>query len=94
MPEFPTSLPVGHALAQGQDSLIVLLLLLGMLTALDARRDELAGVFLSLALFRFQIALPIAFLFLAWRRFRVIAGFAGSAADLPRLRFRSPDGIR
>jgi len=69
-------LPVGLALLQGQDSLILLTLLVCSFTALQRDRDYAAGVFLGLTLFKFQYSLPIALLFLAWKKWRVISGFA------------------
>jgi hypothetical protein len=68
-------LPVGIALLQGQDSLILLTLLVCSFTALQRDRDYAAGVFLGLTLFKFQYSLPIALLFLAWKKWRVISGF-------------------
>jgi len=69
-------LPVGIALYKGQDSLILLTLLVCSFTAFQRDSDLAAGTFLGLTLFKFQYALPIALLFLVWKKWRVISGFA------------------
>jgi hypothetical protein len=73
-------LPFAAALLQGQDSILLTLLLIGVQSALEGERDLVAGILLGLALFKFQIILPIALLFLFWRRWRFVCGFAVSAA--------------
>jgi hypothetical protein len=72
-------LPVGTALMQGQDSIVLLALLAGALASIQRGRETLAGVLVGLGLFKFQLVIPIALLFLAWRRWRFSAGFAGAA---------------
>jgi Glycosyltransferase family 87 len=71
--------PVSIALMQGQVSFILLLLYSGCYVLLRKERPFLAGVVVAFALTKFQIALPIALLFLCWRRFRFIGGFACGA---------------
>jgi hypothetical protein len=71
--------PVGIALYQGQDSLILLTLLVCSFTKLERDHDFASGVFLGLTLFKFQYSLPIALLFLVWKKWRVISGFATSS---------------
>jgi hypothetical protein len=73
-------IPVGVALMQGQDSIVLLTLLAGAAAALERDRDWTAGLLVGLGLFKFQIVIPIALLFLIWRRWRFSAGFALSAA--------------
>ena len=75
-------LPTVVAFMQGQDSIILLLCLTATLAALERGREGLAGIFLGLGLFMFQIVLPIALLFLCWRRWRFSAGFTLSAVTL------------
>ena len=72
-------IPFSVALMQGQDS--ILLLFLSSLAYLAARRENewLAGLLVGLCVFRFQVALPIAALFVLWRRWRFTAGFALSS---------------
>jgi hypothetical protein len=71
--------PVALALMQGQDSILLLLLLTAGLLALDCSRDLVAGLLVGLGLFKLQIVIPIAILFLLWRRWWFTAGFALSA---------------
>jgi hypothetical protein len=73
---FAGFLPVGTALRQGQDSLILLALLVCSFIALERDHDYAAGIFLGLTLFKFQYTLPIALLFFVWQKWRVISGFA------------------
>jgi hypothetical protein len=68
--------PVPIALMQGQISFLLLLLYCGAFEMLQRGRPFLGGLVLSLALFKFQIALPVAFLFFVWRRWKFIGGFA------------------
>ena len=77
---FVTFLPVVAALMQGQDSIILLLLISGALALLSSGRMLSAGVLVGLGLFKFQIVVPLALLFLLWRRWRFVGGFALSAA--------------
>jgi hypothetical protein len=72
--------PIGIALTQGQDSILLLLLYSASFIALSRGNDLQAGIFLGLALVKFQIALPVAFLFFLWRRWRFVAGFAAAGA--------------
>ncbi len=76
---FLAFLPVAAALMQGQDSILLLTLLTAALLLLDQDRDFMAGMLVGLGLFKFQIAVPIGLLFLAWRRWRFCGGFALSA---------------
>lgn len=73
--------PVGRALIQGQDSVLLTLLGTVGLTLLEKEQDVGAGVALALCLFKFQIALPLAFI-LAVRRPRLLLGFIPTAVGL------------
>ncbi len=73
-------LPVAFALAEGQDSLILLALVVASMTAVDQGKEFAGGALLGLTLFKFQYALPMAFLFLIWRRWRFLGGFAPCGA--------------
>jgi hypothetical protein len=77
---FLCSFPVGLAFRQGQVTIILLLLYCGCFAAIQRGQDFCAGILLALALVKFQIALPVALLFLVWRRWRFMAGFASAAA--------------
>ncbi len=77
--------PVGLALGQGQMSLLLLLFCAGSVFALQRGRTFTAGVLVSLALMKFQIALPVALLFLLWRQWRFCWGFVTGAAGVALL---------
>jgi hypothetical protein len=77
---FFTYLPVAAAFMQGQDSIILLLFFCGVLVLLSRSKMFAAGLLLGLGFFKFQIVLPIAVLFLLWRRWRFGAGFVVSSA--------------
>jgi hypothetical protein len=77
---FVCFLPVTFALIEGQDSIILLALMICATSAFDHDDDLSAGAFVGLTLFKFQYGLPIALLFLVWRRWRFLAGFAATAA--------------
>jgi len=72
--------PIALALMQGQDSILLLALLAAGLVALDQGRELTAGILVGLGLFKMQIVIPIALLFLLWKRWRFSAGFALSAS--------------
>ncbi len=73
---FINFMPVAAALMQGQDSLILLLLLSAAFVQIGRGNDLIAGSLLGLSLFRFQILLPIAFLFFLWRKWHLLASMA------------------
>jgi Glycosyltransferase family 87 len=75
-------MPVAFTILAGQDSLFLLLIL--VLTYRRIESNELqAGILLGLGMFRFQVLLPIVVLFLLWRSWKFLAGWAaGSAAVL------------
>jgi len=68
--------PVALALMQGQDSVLLLVFLAAALHALQHGREATAGALLGLGLFKLQIVIPIALIFLLWRRWRFTGGFA------------------
>jgi glycosyl transferase family 87 len=75
-------LPIAATLIQGQDSVLLLAILASAVVALDRQLDGLAGLLVGLGLFRFQVTLPIAVLFLFWRRWRFLASFGLMATVL------------
>jgi len=89
-------LPICAVLIQGQDSIILLLLLVVALRFLENNRDFLAGLVLAIGLFKFQILIPIAALFLLWKRFRFVGGVVtmGSIATLASLTLVGIAGTR
>ena len=74
--------PIGAALMQGQDSIILLVLLAAALAWARRGHEYLAGTAVALGLFKFQLVIPIAVLFFAWRRWRFSVAFAFSALSL------------
>jgi glycosyl transferase family 87 len=71
--------PVLLVFVQGQDSMLLLLLLVLAFRALKLRREFAAGIFLGLALLKPHLVLPLALIFLFRAQIRVLAGFAISA---------------
>jgi Glycosyltransferase family 87 len=72
---FISFIPTGVALMQGQDSILLLLLFSATLLSLERDAEFLAGVLTGFALFKFQIAIPVAILFFCWKRWRFLGGF-------------------
>jgi hypothetical protein len=73
--------PVVTALVQGQDCILLLFFFALAMVAFEKGSDVAAGAFLAAGLFRFQLALPL-ILILAFRRWRLLLGFAPVAALL------------
>jgi len=73
---FISFIPTGVALMQGQDSVLLLLLFSAAFLSLERDSEFLAGVLTGFALFKFQTPIPIAALFLFWRRWRFVGGFS------------------
>ena len=72
--------PTVASIAWGQDSLLFLLLLCMTLRKSQRGDQTLAGCFLGLALFRFQLAIPLAILLTVYRGRRFAWGFLSTAA--------------
>lgn len=68
-------IPVVNALVFGQDSVLSLLLYCLCWRQLEAGNDKSAGFFLALALFKFQIVLPVAALLAIRKGWRFTNGF-------------------
>jgi hypothetical protein len=79
---FVCFLPVTMALVEGQDSIILLTIMILAALELERGADIMAGILLGLASFKFQYVLPIVAIFLFWRRWRFVGGFALSALML------------
>ncbi len=73
-------IPLSVAMMQGQDSILLLFLLTLAFIAARKREEFVVGLIIGLGVFRFQITLPIAALFLIWRRWRFATGFALSSS--------------
>jgi hypothetical protein len=72
-------LPIGAALIEGQDSILLLLLFVISLVLFERGREFAAGIIIGIAVFKFQLALPFAVLLLIWRRWQFVKGFALTA---------------
>jgi hypothetical protein len=75
----PAFFPISRALEKGQDSIIILTLLAAGLWALDRDKEFVAGLLVGIGIFKFQIVIPIALLFLLWRRWSFSVGLAISS---------------
>ena len=79
--------PVTITLMLGQDSILMLGLFSFAILLLRRDRELAAGMLVGLGFFKFQMVLPIAFLFLMWRRWRFFAGFSVSAFAVTAISF-------
>lgn len=68
--------PVGITIVLGQDSILLLVLAVGAFLWMEKGHDLKAGLLLTLGFFKFQLLLPIALLFLLWKRWRFVFGLA------------------
>jgi hypothetical protein len=76
---FAAFFPITRAIVQGQDSLILLALLSGAWICIQKDHEREAGFLTGLGMFKMQIVIPIAIIFLLWRRWRFVLGFACSS---------------
>lgn len=92
---FACSIPVTIALFQSQDSVLLFILISAAFILLDRGQEATAGGLVALSLFKFQYAIPIVLLFLIWRRWKFVAGFAvtGAALALLSLWLIGPAGL-
>jgi Glycosyltransferase family 87 len=74
--------PVGFDMLQGQDSILLLLILVMVLRLLVKRADLQSGAVLALGLFKFHIVIPIFLIIALKRRGRSIVGFVGTGLVL------------
>jgi hypothetical protein len=72
--------PVVIALVQGADSIVLLTLLVASAVYFYRGQDLHAGVLLGLTFFQWELSIPIALLFLLWRRWRLLTGFCAVSA--------------
>ncbi len=75
-------MPLIVAILQGQDSILLAVLLAAAVRALRKDAAVISGTLVALGLFKMQMVLPIFLLMLLWRRWRFCAGFAATAAIL------------
>ena len=82
-------------LLEQQDSILALLILIGCWLALRDGRDARAGFLLGLALFRFQLVVPLALVLLFWRPIlRRGLALSGTLVILLSLAMVGPAGLR
>lgn len=77
--------PVFANFFQGQDAILLLLVVLLAFRALNANADFLAGCWLALGLFRFQLVVPLVLVLALWGRRRIVLGFAATGGALTLL---------
>ena len=70
--------PVFANFHQGQDAILLLLVVTLSFRALDRDADFLAGCWLGFGLFKYHLILPLALVLTVWRGRRFILGFAAS----------------
>src|ERR1700739_848890 len=73
---FLSFLPISFSLAVGGDSILLFVFLVASAVSFFRTRELIAGVLLGLSIFNLSVALPIAVLFVLWRRWRPVCGFA------------------
>ena len=66
--------PVLMALLQGQMSFVLLCVYTATYSLSEQKKDLQAGAVLSLALVKFQLAIPVILLLACWRRWRIVGG--------------------
>ncbi len=74
--------PIFANLFQGQDAIVLLLLLALAFRAMKVRADFLAGCWMALGLFRFQLVIPLVLVLALWGRRRIALGFISVTAVL------------
>jgi len=72
--------PVFANFLQGQDAILLLLLLVLSFCALDSKSEFIAGCWLGLGVFRFHLVLPLVLLLGLWRHRKIVFGFAALAS--------------
>jgi hypothetical protein len=74
--------PVFLDLLQGQDAILLLLIVAATLNRLQCKKDLAAGVILALGLFKFHLVVPVAIMLWLGGRVRFLAGFLPASAAL------------
>ncbi|MGZ4730770.1 MAG: glycosyltransferase family 87 protein [Terriglobales bacterium] len=67
--------PIFANFFQGQDAILLLLLVALAFRAMKLRVDFLAGCWMALGLFRFQLVIPLVLVLVLWGRRRIALGF-------------------
>ena len=74
--------PIFANFFQGQDAILLLLLVALAFRAMKRRADFLAGSWMALGLFRFQLMIPLVLVLALWGRRRIALSFVSMAAVL------------
>jgi hypothetical protein len=74
--------PVAFNLLQGQDAILLFLVLALALRALQNGSEAVCGCLLALGLFKFHLVVPIAAVFLLRRKFAIVLAFISTALTL------------
>jgi hypothetical protein len=74
--------PVAFDLIQGQDSVLLLLILVLALRLLLRNADLACGTVLALGMFKFHLVIPLVAIFILRKRFRVALGFVAVSSIL------------
>jgi Glycosyltransferase family 87 len=74
--------PVAFDLIQGQDSIILLLLLTLAFTSFRRGLEFRSGIYLAVGLFKFHLVIPLFIVLLLKRRYKAVAGFLSAAFAL------------
>jgi hypothetical protein len=74
--------PIFANFHQGQDAILLLLVVTLSFRALDREADLLAGCWLALGLFKYHLILPFALILVFWRGKRFTLGFAAMSSAL------------
>ena len=72
--------PVFANFLQGQDAILMLLLLVLSFRALDSKSGFIPGCWLGLAVFRFHLVIPLVLILGLWRHRKILVGFATVAS--------------
>lgn len=70
------AVPAVMFLLQGQISCLLMGVFIGALELVRRKQDDLAGMLLALLFAKFQLAIPIALLLCAWRRWALVRGMS------------------
>jgi hypothetical protein len=73
--------PITIALIQGQDSILMLALIVAAFVSHRKGSDLWAGIFVGLTVFKFHFSIPFFPLFLAWKWWRAAIGFLVSSVS-------------
>ena len=74
--------PVTVALIQGQDSILMLTLIIAAFVSRRTGHELASGILVGLTLFKFHFSIPFLLLFLAWKWWRTVIGFCAASVTV------------